>query len=307
MHGVLTKQNPLLSARPVSLLAPAKINLTLEVLSRRSDGFHELQSLVIGVGLSDRLTFTKRADCGISIRCNDSSLQNDDNLAYRAAQAYFAQAGVRSGVDIQLEKNVWVGAGLGGGSSDAASVLRACRELFKPEQSAQSLCDMGAAFGSDIPLFFHLPAAIISGRGEKVAPIALNWTGWVLLVHAREFVSTARVYGAWRPEDRRSNGLVDCERVRSFSRARDFDAVLVNELEPAIFRVAPEVEQVQRKLRELGLGEFRVSGAGSALFRLFDEEAEACDTADQIRSSHLDVDTVVTTGPTGADAPEFKE
>lgn len=307
MHGVLTKQNPLLSARSVSLLAPAKINLTLEVLSRRSDGFHELQSLVIGVGLSDRVTCSARADCGISIRCNDPSLQNEDNLAYRAARAFFVQTGIRGGVDVHLEKNIWVGAGLGGGSSDAASVLRACRELFKPALSTQSLCDMGAALGSDVPLFFQLPAAVITGRGEKVAPMALNWMGWVLLVYAREFVSTARVYGAWKPEDRRSNGVVDCDRVRSLGRARDFDAVLVNELELAIFRVAPKVEQVQRKLWELGLGEFRVSGAGSALFRLFDEEADARDAADRIRSSHLGVDTVVTTGPTGADALEFKE
>ena len=132
---------------------------------------------------------------GIDLTCSDPSLSNSRNLAVRAAERLAGRDGLNAALSIELEKTIPVGAGLGGGSSDAASTLRLCDHLWGLSHTDAELAEMGAGIGSDVPLFFSLPGAVITGRGEKVEAISLNWSGWVLLVHARLVVSTADEIG----------------------------------------------------------------------------------------------------------------
>jgi 4-diphosphocytidyl-2-C-methyl-D-erythritol kinase len=178
-------------------------------------------------------------------------------------------------VTLELWKSIPVGGGLGGGSSDAAASLRLCNRFFKPELDKSTLMKIGAGLGSDVPFFFALPSAVISGRGERVESAVIRWRGWVLLVFAGRGVSTAEVYRAWRASDSLPiEAGVERDILRAVS-AADINERLRNDLEPAIVRVAPYVAEVRAWLNGLGFGPFRVSGAGSTLYRLFDDLGEA--------------------------------
>ena len=244
--------------------APAKINLTLEVHGPRSDGFHELRSLVVGIGLADRLRCVPRRenDRGFRFRCDDPALAGDDNLAARAARRLAEHHGQPAAFTLELAKRIPVGGGLGGGSSDAAAALRLCDRFHEPGTEPAELARLGAELGSDVPLFFALPAAVMTGRGEVVEPVKLAWSGWVVLVLAGVPVSTAEVYRAWRAEDARGRPRGMDEAACAAKSAAELAVCLTNELEPAVFRTAPEVRQVFEGLARLGEEPVRVSGGG---------------------------------------------
>ena len=281
------------------MLASAKVNLTLQVRERRRDGYHELRSLVIGVGLYDRVACRTARDAGIEVDCTDKALRGRNNLAFTAAQRLAEHIGLNPGVRINIEKKIPLGAGLGGGSSDAASVLRLCDHLWGSGLTGDELACLGAGVGSDVPLFFSIPAARISGRGELVERMVMRWSGWAVLVFAGVLVPTADVYGAWSPADSRQNRDGVVEEVTRFDCADAIQAAAFNELEPAIFRVAPRVAEVKEELDRLGFAPMRVSGAGSALYHLYDEREPALDAAASIRARSL-VDRVeVVAAPVG--------
>ncbi|RME38992.1 MAG: 4-(cytidine 5'-diphospho)-2-C-methyl-D-erythritol kinase, partial [Planctomycetota bacterium] len=184
--------------RPRTGRAPAKINLTLAVLGKRPDGYHELRSMVIGVGLYDAVTLAPRAAGAPAVRCDVPELAREDNLAWRAVERLAGREGVDpSALSLRLDKRIPVGSGMGGGSSDAAAVLRLLNAVGRMGYDRRELAGIGAALGSDVPVFFHLPAARMSGRGERVEPVSMRWSGWVMLVHTGIEVSTRAVYAAW--------------------------------------------------------------------------------------------------------------
>src|SRR3954469_13517103 len=156
----------------IELLAPAKANLSLRVLGKRTDGFHELESLVCPISLFDRLELDHRPEQGIAFTCDDATLPTgDDNLAVRAARLFCASCGLEPNLRVHLAKQIPHGAGLGGGSSDAASVLLGLDALFETRLPTAALAAMAADLGSDVPLFIYRSAAVIRGRGERVEPI----------------------------------------------------------------------------------------------------------------------------------------
>src|SRR5215471_7427 len=159
----------------MQVLAPAKINLSLRILGRRNDGFHELDTLVAPISLHDEIRIDKaRPGNGIKFRCDDPSVpKGDDNLAVRAANAFFETTKIEPAISIELKKKVPHGAGLGGGSSDAASVLLALNELFEAKLSREALAEMAKPLGSDVPFFLFQSAALCKGRGELVSPVKL--------------------------------------------------------------------------------------------------------------------------------------
>jgi 4-diphosphocytidyl-2C-methyl-D-erythritol kinase len=281
--------------------APGKINLTLSVLGRRSDGFHEIDSLVIAVGMHDAVT-VRSGSLGArrpSIACNDSSLAKPANLAAKAAKLLANRLGLVPDVHIELEKRIPVGGGMGGGSSDAAAVLRLCNVLWGAPLTDVELASLGERLGSDVALFFSLPACRIRGRGERVEPVRLAWSGWALLASAGVPVSTSRVYAAWGEGGISSPDNGRIPQLCSADRAEDLMRLCVNDLEPAVFDVAPRVRQVFEALDGAGLGPFRVTGAGSTLFRLFDGENEAKDAAGHVAALGLGVRTAVVAAPAG--------
>src|SRR5256885_269850 len=158
----------------MQFLAPAKINLSLRILKPRSDGFHEIETLIAPISLYDKIDIEKQ-NRWIDFICDDQTLSTgDDNLVVRAAKTFFEQTKIKSGVGIKLEKKIPHGAGLGGGSSDAAATLRALDELFETKLSQEDMTKLASTIGSDVSFFLFDSAGICKGRGEIVEPTKLK-------------------------------------------------------------------------------------------------------------------------------------
>ena len=174
--------------------APAKINLYLHITGRRADGFHELETLMVPISLDDLLEI-ELIPAGIAFTCSDPTLANaQDNLATMAARVFLEEFKVDTGVRIHLQKNVPVGAGLGGGSSDAAAVLLALRTLTGVKAEDAKLAELAARLGSDVPFFIYGRPAVCRGRGEIIEPTTLREAYQGLLVHPGFGVPTPWAY-----------------------------------------------------------------------------------------------------------------
>ena len=182
----------------MQVLAPAKINLSLKVLGKRPDGFHEIETVIAPISLHDKVEIEKQ-NRWIDFSCDDPTLSiADDNLVVRAAKLFLEQAGIKGGLSIKLEKRIPHGAGLGGGSSDAAATLCALNELFKTKLSPEDLAGLATRIGSDVPFFLFESAAVCRGRGEIVEPIALKKKLPLLLFKPAFGVPTAWAYSRWQ-------------------------------------------------------------------------------------------------------------
>ena len=259
-----------------SRAAPAKINLTLHVTGVRADGFHEIESLVAQINLCDTVAVAAHEDGCYGLECDDPRLPCDgSNLVLRAAKALNAAAHTNHGVQIELKKRVPTGAGLGGGSSDAAATLMLLNELWGVGLDRDQLKAIGAELGSDVPLFLHDPLCFISGRGERVEGLGAPPPLWVALVLPEVHCSTPAVYAAWdrlpRPTPRASaRELLAVRRA-----AEELMPCLFNDLEPATFAVAPALADLAARAADAGGQPVRMTGSGAALFRLFDDAQTA--------------------------------
>ncbi|HEY3242667.1 MAG TPA: 4-(cytidine 5'-diphospho)-2-C-methyl-D-erythritol kinase [Phycisphaerae bacterium] len=282
----LTARSPRSGPGTLTAPAPAKINLTLNVLGPRPDGYHEIRSLVIGVDFADQITVTSAAPDVRALTSDDPSLPVDErNLIQQAATLLARQAGVRAGWRIALAKRIPIGGGLGGGSSDAATTLRLLNDLWACGCSSAELAALGAQLGSDVPLFFALPAAVIEGRGERVRPVKLAWSGWITLILGGWPVATRDVYQAWCAGAGAAPDPHAAEAAIVHAQAADqISPWLVNDLESAVMRVCPPMSSLQRSASALTSSSVRVSGAGSTLFALFDTQEQAQALADTVRA-----------------------
>ena len=245
----------------MQVLAPAKINLSLRILGRRNDGFHEIDTLIAPISLYDKIRIDKGTPGkGIEFRCDDPSVpQGDDNLAVRAGKAFFETTRIEPRVLIELEKKIPHGAGLGGGSSDVASVLLALNELFNAKLPAETLAEMAAAIGSDVPFFLFQSAALCKGRGEIVTPIKLKKKLSILLLKPAFAVSTGWAYSRWQ-------GSREIPEVRY--EAQEFaDQTFVNDLERPVFEKFVFLAQLKMwLLSQSEVGVALMSGSGSTMF-----------------------------------------
>ncbi len=257
--------------------APAKLNLTLAVLGRRPDGFHELESWVVTIGWFDYLVFRHADELSLHVRDAGASLPADEsNLVWRAAVALAEASGRKAAANIELEKHIAVGAGLGGGSSDAAATLTGLNALWELNWSVDQLMPLAAGLGSDVPLFLESGAAVIRGRGERVERLPANWQGWVALIVPAFGVSTTDVYRRWRAED-----TTPAQRSEPWAPpypdAAALSTRLFNDLADAAFAGEPRLAKLHGILDGLNGRSVHLTGSGSCLFALFDEEAEAED------------------------------
>ena len=271
----------------IRLLAPAKVNLTLRILNKRQDGYHNIESLVQKVDLYDRITMEDSSDGGITLQCSDPTLPTDSgNIAVRAAEMFRESAGVPArGVRISLQKRIPHGAGLGGGSSDAAAVLLGLTHLWNRPLDREILLGIAAQLGSDVPLFLHPSPAVISGRGEIVRPSYIRINGFYVIVRPDVSVSTQWAYSNFRltksPEEYRISPL--SRAVGEEISPGMWDGLLFNDLEACVFERFPQVERSREVLIQHGARASLMSGSGSAVFGLFDNLGDARKAARKIK------------------------
>jgi 4-diphosphocytidyl-2-C-methyl-D-erythritol kinase len=253
--------------------SPSKVNLLLNILGKRADGFHELETVMHPINLCDRLTFARRGS-SITLTCSDSSLPVDErNLVYRAAMAWFGHTGIRDGVAIHLEKRIPMAAGLGGGSGNAATTLLALNELFGHPLPAEKLHALAASVGSDVPFFLQSKPAIAKGRGEIIEPLdffpALKGTAF-LLIHPGFGVATAWAYQnlARFPEalNGRAGRAETLVRLLNTFDLRTAAGEFYNSLEAPVLEKYPLLEIFQTFLRDQGAPVALMSGSGSTTF-----------------------------------------
>jgi 4-diphosphocytidyl-2-C-methyl-D-erythritol kinase len=258
----------------VKQFAPAKINLYLHILGRRADGFHELETLMAPISLGDTLDIEVIPGGGIEFTCSDPMLSDaKDNLATKAAFAFLNEFHLTTGVRIHLEKAVPVGAGLGGGSSDAAAVLLALRDLTKTACSDKKLAELAAGLGSDVPFFIYGTEAICRGRGEIIEPIQLAESFQGLLVHPGFGVSTPWCYKTYAQNP--TQGAVG----KTFA-----NFTLRNDLEPPAFSKYPWLPTAKAWFQKQGeVLDSLMSGSGSSVFAL----TPSAEAAAQLRTRFL--------------------
>lgn len=256
--------------------APAKINLTLRIAGRRQDGFHELESLVAQANLCDTVTATAVEDGCYALDCDDPALPRDgSNLVLQAAKALNHAAGTNHGTHITLQKRIPVGAGLGGGSSDAATALLLLDDLWNTGRDPNALAALGATLGSDVPLFFSSPLCVLRGRGEHVEPLGTPPPLWAALVLPELYCSTAAVYAAWNASETTAKRPNLTEVLAARGSAADLMPLLFNDLETAAFRVVPQLGELAARIAAATGESVRLTGSGAALFRLFDDAQQA--------------------------------
>lgn len=248
--------------------APAKINLILEVLGRRADGYHDLWSVLLLLDLCDTVAVAPRRR-GIHLSVRPLIVPaGPGNLAFRAAEAFFQVSGGARGTGgaaVTLRKRIPVGGGLGGGSSDAAAVLAALNAMAGRPLTRERLLDLATGLGSDVPFFFSGGAALVTGRGEKVTDLPPPRPRWVVLARTGAPVSTAWAYAQIAPGPRRSPDPA----WQAAAAAGQTEALLgmaFNRLEEVVFPARPDLAALKARLAELGAAPVGLTGTGAALF-----------------------------------------
>jgi len=251
----------------MQVLAPAKINLSLKILGRRGDGFHEIETLIAPISLYDKIDIEKQSRW-IDFSCDDPTVPSgDENLVVRVAKAFFEKAKISSGVRIKLHKKIPHGAGLGGGSSDAAATLRALNQLFETKLSREELAKLGSTIGSDVSFFLFESVAVCKGRGEIVNPTTVKKKLSILLLKPAFSVSSAWAYSRWQ-DSREIPGIL--------YQSQNFDGQsFLNDLERPVFEKFVFLAHLKTwLLKQAEVGAALMSGSGSTVFAVMRDHAD---------------------------------
>lgn len=263
--------------------APAKINLTLDTLFKREDGYHEVSMVMTTVDLNDQLSFEKRADNKIIIETENQYLPNDKkNLAYQAAALMMETYGISTGVNIFIDKNIPIAAGLAGGSSDAAATFRGMNALYGLGRPLEELADLSAQLGSDIPFCVYGRTALCTGRGEKISLLPKPTNAWVILAKPSVGVSTKTIYSQLDPgkHEPASGKVVEA------ALAGDYAGVIhhmKNDLEEVTVEHYPEVAKLIDNMEASGADKAMMSGSGPTVVGLVQKERQAIHVYNSMR------------------------
>lgn len=278
--------------------APAKLNLRLKVIGRRPDGYHDLVSLMVPVNLYDELEI-RSAPSGVNLSCHGNFLpQNEENLAYRAAELFFAHTGLTTGVSIKLSKHIPVAAGLGGGSSDAATVLATLNAMHSSPLKSESLRKLARNLGADVPFFLQSRPCVASGIGDILQPLEKLPRLWYVIVAPPLHISTARVYAGLSRKPASSDAQRAAELkltkkehkfiIKFFRKVPlDFPAVFENDLEAVTVSQHPIIEDIKRSLFTAGAAGALMSGSGPSVFGVFDSSARASAAVDALKRQEM--------------------
>ncbi len=267
----------------MEIQAYAKINLSLEIVGRRTDGYHDLVSVMQSISLCDTLNFEKKCHNGVSLDTGCDLPADENNLILRAARAYFEATGEPFGVDIRLTKRIPMKAGLGGGSADAAATLRALNVMNGNRLSAEELCRIGATIGADVPFCVVGGTQVCRGIGEKMTPIQNNLPCYVVVVKGEQGVSTPRAFAALDEkygdfsgfEEKAERELVHFSDCLKNGETHTVSGVIFNRFEEIVSLSIPDVPKIKCELLSLGAFAAQMSGSGPSVFGLFEEEKAA--------------------------------
>jgi 4-diphosphocytidyl-2-C-methyl-D-erythritol kinase len=269
--------------RTLHLKAPAKVNYRLDVLRRRPDGYHDLRMIMQRVDLCDEITLSTSDTPGIRVTCGREGVPDGPgNIAWRAASALLERAGREAGLHIAITKNIPVAAGLGGGSSDGATVLMGVNELLGLGFSDQELMAIGATIGADVPFFIFGKTAVAEGIGDRLTALEGVPPLWLVLVNPRVHVSTAWVY--------QNLGLTS-EKVAIniplfYGTVADVCGILANDLEQVTCSRFPVIDEIKDELLAAGAAGALMSGSGPTVFGLFATEGQARVAAAGLAARH---------------------
>ncbi len=260
----------------LTIKTPAKINWVLSVLRKRQDGYHDIISLIHAIDLYDTMIFDDSDR--VEIICN-MPIKMENNLVYKAIRAFQDYTGINRGIKVTLNKEIPIGAGLAGGSSDAAATLKAINKLWQIGLSNSELQQIGAKLGSDIPFFFNLPLCIVEGRGDIVKPLEIKKSHTLLLVKPPFSISTKWAYNSLTLTrelteiyEKINNNIWQLYELLVRG---DEKLTLWNDLEKVVLQKYPEIDKIKKRLLTLGAKASLMSGSGSTVFGLFSSKEEA--------------------------------
>lgn len=271
--------------------AYAKINLGLDVIRRRPDGYHEVKMIMQTVGICDILTFRKsgRQDGAVTLFLDKKELPcGKENLVYRAAELLTRTHGLRDGVEITLEKRIPIAAGMAGGSTDAAAVFHGMNELFGLSMSLQEMKDLGVGIGADVPYCIQGGTALSEGIGEILTALPSPPAAYLLIAKPDISVSTKFVYENLHADTLKKHPDIDgmTQAIRSRSLA-GITVRMGNVLETVTVRAYPVIDQIKKKMLESGAENALMSGSGPTVFGLFTDKERAAGAAKEIRGAGL--------------------
>ncbi len=268
----------------VILESPAKVNLRLEVLRKREDGYHELKTIFQKISLHDTLRFSLKKKQGITITTDHPDLPvGKTNLVYKAAQCILNRSNYRGGITVEVEKRIPLGAGLGGGSSNAATTLKALNQLLETKLSRKELMELGLAIGADVPFFFLRGAALGSGIGERLKKIQIPEL-WFVLIYPNFEVSARWAYrnfdkrlstSAPTKAKRLTNQEFHISLDKFLKTPKGVSQILFNHLEGVVSEEYPEIDAMKKMLLSAGATGALMTGSGPTVFGIFPEERMA--------------------------------
>jgi len=265
----------------MTMFAYAKINLGLAIIGRREDGYHNLQSIMQSIELHDVVRVQKK---GERINCQCGNLSGKDNLAYKATELFLNKLGQEAGIEIQIEKQIPIQAGLGGGSSDAAATLRALNLIFKEPLTESDLQELAARCGADVPFCLTGGTMWATETGEQLERLPSAPLMNIVLIKPKKGVNTAEAYR--RFDVLRTQGALDKAEWRQTlenGQVQDVAKLLCNDLEPASASLVPEVFEIKKTLLEAGCYNALMAGSGSAVFGIARDEEHAAFVAQMFR------------------------
>jgi len=260
--------------KELTFQAAAKINLYLDILGRRSDGYHEIESIIQSVRLYDKIILRLKGR-EIKIRCTHPEVPLDEeNTCYRAAEILLTVLGMRQGLEIEIQKNIPIGSGLGGGSADAAATLIGMRKLFQIDIPFSDLSKLALELGSDVPFCLLGGTALVRGRGEKIIPLPLLKNGWFILVDPGISISTSWVYS--RLQGKLTKKRLNIKLIKELIKKEGMRGVskfpLYNKLEEVVIERFPTLRDIKAKLIEAGATGALMTGSGSTIFAVAEDE-----------------------------------
>lgn len=292
------------------LFAPGKVNFGLRILGRRADGYHLLESLFLPIDLGDDLRLALRDEPGVALSFSGEVAgvpADARNLAVRAAQAFFAAAGCGGGVAIELEKRVPSPGGLGGGSSDAAAVLRGLAALLPGRLPPERLRPLALGLGADVPFFLDPRPAWVGGIGERIEPAPGLPSFTLLLAHPGVPLATAAVYAQYDASATSLTPPRPGPSIRGLLALRDearaLQSLVVNDLEPPATQLCPDLAELRKEIEATGALAVSLSGSGPTLFGVFASEDAAGEARRRMKRRKGLRTWVVNTAPSDAAAP----